>query len=166
VSNSPSENHFINSDRKAAGIPSFQMDKFDTALGFVRAVRLSETNVNAIAEWCQGEVVRYAPKDAPAQTIFLRLKVRDRHYRIVEDTANLGEWIVDDAQGQVAVYADKVFLSMIKDLQIDEAKFFEMSKILYQLMEYQDFVTQKGGGTEETSSAAELAALQIAHLFQ
>ncbi len=149
-------------------------DEYNTSFGQVLAVRVTEENADNVALWCNGQVIKYDPLDAPETLIYVKLKTHDRHLRVIEDTANPGEWVVmSPSNGHYAVYADKLFLVMVmvKDKEdpfrpLDEEKHENVAKIIGQLMEYQDFVTNKGGGTEETVSAAELAALQIWYEFR
>lgn len=146
----------------------FVFEEYNTVLGRVDAIRVTDKNIRSVARYCDGDVHEYPDLDAPEPVSYITLIVLDRHLRSMEDKADIGEWVVVEKHngGHFGVYADKLFLGMVRDMVAEDAKHDSLARILTQLMEYQDFVTSKGGTTEETASAAELAALQIAHLFR
>lgn len=149
-------------------------DSYNTVLGPVAAIRLTLDNIQEAAKKCpEGMLCSEVPEGSSKAVHYISLHSKNRHGKVVEDRADIGEWVVlftaDDNYGDVAVYEDKLFLAMVKDYvtrPVDEEKHENVAKILSQLMEYQDFVTGKGGGTAETESAAELAALQIWYEFR
>jgi hypothetical protein len=143
-------------------------DEYNTVFGRVDAVRVSNQNMTEVAAWCGGEVRIFPVLDTPEPECYIALTSTNTHLRSELDRAEVGEWIVENKDGDPRriVWADKLFLSLLTDRVLDEEKHDRVSKILAQLMEYQDYVTGKGGGTEETVSAAELAALQIGYEFR
>lgn len=145
-------------------------DRYNTILGPVLAVRVKEENLAAVAAWCtDGTVCTEPTLDAPDEVRYISLVARNNHDRLIADRAEIGEWVVQGTDGQFTVYEDKRFLKLIvdKDVKIRNVLDLEgITKLVTQAMEYQDHVTQRGGGVEETADVAEFVALQISKLLR
>jgi hypothetical protein len=137
-----------------------------TAMGPVKAVRVSLGNIHIVAKEVNGEVLMDIPQGDPEIHSHISLKTFDRHGCVEDDTAHIGEWVVvkEYDGGHFAVYSDKLFLARIRDKS--EFKREEVTQLIKTAMTYQDMITSRGGEIEEGYSTAEFVALQIERLLR
>lgn len=101
-------------------------DKYNTVLGPVEAVRVTERNIHDVAFWCGGLKVTRPLLDAPYPVNCIVVNVIDRRLQPVQENAFVGDWIVkeetEDGRIRQAVYADQLFLKLITDAPADTAQ--------------------------------------------
>jgi hypothetical protein len=110
-------------------------------------------------------VKEYANIDVPEPQLYISLTASNTHHKVVDDRADIGEWIVEVLEGgpRRFVYADKLFPKL---LQNPGFKREEVTQLIKTAMTYQDMITSRGGEIEEGYSTAEFVALQIERLHR
>lgn len=151
-------------------------DKYNTVLGMVKAARVTDTNMDSVAKWCDGEIVKHPEPYFEGPAFHVKLRTVDQHQRFSIDTADVDEWVVlyeEDAHFEVQ--ADGVFLSRIIDKeksnvvstqQLRQMDQEQIAKILHQLLEFHEHVVSRGGVLSESCGAVEFAAMQIENLYR
>jgi len=199
MSDGPKSVHY---DLRGDGLPGLKMEekfKLDSmvvtcvAEGPYKAVQITRENVELLARWCDGEVMREHALDAPEAFYYIAIPTCDRKLRPFTERAEPGDWIVRSAVevGYFKVYSDGAFRNLydltpkatqspddfrraagitveyedvVKDKH-DEIQ-SRTTEMVLNAMEYQDDIARRGGHLDEGFPVAEFVGLSVRRMIE
>lgn len=87
---------------------------------YVDAVQITEENMEAVADWCRGQIRKDSPEEGTGEAKYIHVRV----YRPLDDRQTkgyVGDWILYAGTGY-KVYTDKAFTSSFEKAQEPEQK--------------------------------------------